>query len=123
MLPLLETAVAFAVAMLAASLFVSAVVQVLQKFGNYRAETVRQMLSALLHGFRVYYNDPDVLAAERDPERRKLCSLQENTFATDILSDPVLHSRANQEAYSADVDELAKQVDFRQRGGRHRPFA
>ena len=55
MLPLLETAIAFAVAMLAASLFVSAVVQVLQKLVNYRNETVAQMLSDQVSGGGVNY--------------------------------------------------------------------
>jgi hypothetical protein len=112
MLPLLETALAFAVAMLAASLFVSAVVQILQRLGRYRARAVSDMLASLLHGFRVYFNDADVLTGEKDRAASMTCAKQEVQFATDILADPILHSRAMQETYSTDLDELAKHVDY-----------
>jgi hypothetical protein len=64
--PLIETAIAFAAAMFAASLFVSAAVQMLQKVGRYGSTTVREMLEALLSGFRDFHNDPLVIAAEHD---------------------------------------------------------
>ena len=118
MFPLIETALAFATAMLAASLLVSAAVQMLQKLGRYRSHTVREMLEALMHGFRVYHNDPEILKAEDEEGAEKKKKLYENTeeveetFAEDIMSDPALHERAQKLKYRDNTEQLAKLVEY-----------
>lgn len=118
MLPMLETVLAFVAAMLAASLFVSAVVQVVQGLGRYRSRTVAGMLYALIHGYRVYYNDPDILEAEAetDPMKRRTLLDQANrceaVFVRDILADPALHSRGEAIQFQDDPDQLSAMVEY-----------
>lgn len=117
MFPLIETALAFATAMLAASLFVSAAVQILQKLGRYRSRTVREMLEALMHGFRAYQNDADILADENKKDSTREATFKkskeaEETFAEDILSDPTLHTRAQKLKYRDNTEQLAKLVEY-----------
>jgi hypothetical protein len=118
MFPLMETALAFAAAMLAASLFVSALVQVLQGVGRYRARTVSELLHALIHGFRVYHNDADILKAEAAPgpaARKKLLDAAnecEDIFVRDILVDPVLHQRGEEIEYQEEPQQLCRMVEY-----------
>jgi len=120
MFPLLETAIAFAAAMLTASLLVSAVVQAIQSAGRYRADTVSGMLRAVIHGFRSFYNDPDLLAVDY-PERSSSDELEpargrvfagERAFAKDILADPTLHARADALTYGDDPARQALMVEY-----------
>jgi hypothetical protein len=118
MFPLVETAIAFAILMLTAALFVSALVQLVQKIGRYRSQTVAGMVKSVIHGFRVYHDDSDILAAEdeKDPEK-KMHRAAENErvelqFVNDILSDPVLHTRAERVKYGDDSERLAKLVEY-----------
>jgi hypothetical protein len=118
MFPLMETALAFVAAMLAASLFVSALVQVLQGVGRYRARTVSELLHSLIHGFRVYHNDADILAAEAAPtpaEKRKAladANKCEDVFVKDILVDPVLHQRGEEIQYQDEPQQLCRMVEY-----------
>jgi hypothetical protein len=119
MFPLLETAIAFAAAMLTASLLVSAVVQAIQKVGRYRADTMSGMLRSVIHGFRSFYNDPDLLAVDYPAaDSAELGSAQgrvfagETAFAMDILGDPALHARADALTYGDDPARQAQLVEY-----------
>ncbi|HEY3255637.1 MAG TPA: hypothetical protein VGJ91_16880 [Polyangiaceae bacterium] len=120
MLPLLETAIAFAAAMLTASLLVSAVVQAIQSAGCYRADIVAGMLRSVIHGFRSFYNDPDLLAvdypAPGNPEQLEPAQGRvfagETAFVNDILADPALHARADALTYGDDPARLAQLVEY-----------
>jgi hypothetical protein len=124
MFPLIETAIAFAAAMLAASLFVSAVVQGIQNFGQYRSEIVERMLKSVIHGFRSFYNDIDVLTAdganaavpklapEKLAELRGAVLETEHEFVADVLSDPALHARLDGASYGGDPETLARTVEY-----------
>ena len=120
MFPLLETAIAFAAAMLTASLLVSAAVQAIQSAGRYRADTVSGMLRSVIHGFRSFYNDPDLLlvdypdAASSDelsPVRGRVFA-GERAFVKDILADPTLHARADALTYGDDPARQALLVEY-----------
>ena len=96
MFALLETAIAFAAAMLAVSLFISAAVQWISTIGRYRATILIDMLRALIHGFRVFHNGSQALAADgpgATEAQKKACADTELTFVNDVLGDPVLHAR------------------------------
>jgi hypothetical protein len=120
MLPLLETAIAFAAAMLTASLLVSAVVQLIQSAGSYRADTVAGMLRSVIHGFRSFYNDPDLLAVDYpdaataeqlEPAKGRVFA-GERAFVKDILADPTLHARADALTYGDDPARQALMVEY-----------
>jgi hypothetical protein len=120
MFPLLETAIAFAAAMLTASLLVSAVVQAIQSAGSYRADTVSGMLRSVMHGFRSFYNDPDLLAVdypdpanadELEPAKGRVFA-GERAFVKDILADPTLHARADALSYGDDPARQALLVEY-----------
>jgi hypothetical protein len=120
MFPLLETAIAFAAAMLTASLLVSAVVQAIQSAGSYRADTVAGMLRSVIHGFRSFYNDPDLLAVDypdpNDPGKLEPAKGRvfagEREFVNDILADPTLHARGDALTYGADPARQALMVEY-----------
>jgi hypothetical protein len=124
MFPLIETAIAFAAAMLAASLFVSAIVQGIQNIGQYRSEIVERMLKSVIHGFRSFYNDLDVLTADGvheavpklGPEQlkqlRALVLATEHEFVADVLADPALHARLDGASYGGDPAALARTVEY-----------
>ncbi|WP_437318858.1 hypothetical protein [Sorangium sp. So ce385] len=115
MIPLLETALAFAMIMLTASLFVSAVVQVIVNVGRYRSGVLVHMLRSLMHGFRAFHKDPDVvdpatgLPAQGALERNEACEMR---FVHEVLSDPVLHARSAKLAYGSDPGRLAGLVEY-----------
>jgi hypothetical protein len=122
-MPLIETAIAFVAAMLAASLFVSALVQLLQNGLHYRGRTVVEMLKTLLNGFLVYHNDPDALVVDdpkkskkKDPkgytEAKKRIDARLDQFAHDVLSDPALHSREVKLEYGDDDEKLASLIEY-----------
>ncbi len=120
MFPLLETAIAFAAAMLTASLLVSAVVQAIQSAGSYRADTVSGMLRSVIHGFRSFYNDPDLLAVdypdpsspdELTPAKGRVFA-GEREFVKDILADPTLHARGDALTYGDDPARQALMVEY-----------
>src|SRR5262249_7394887 len=117
MFPLIETAIAFAVAMLAVSLFVSAVVQAVQSAGDYRSDIVRTMLRSVIHGFRSFYNDADVVALDyRDGSAAgdKLATMRdaEERFVKDVLADPALNARAGALAYGSTPEQLSAFVEY-----------
>ena len=124
MFPLIETAITFAAAMLAASLFVSALVQGIQTIGEYRSEIVERMLKSVIHGFRSFYNDIDVLradgahvagpalSAEELIQLRRVVLATEQEFISDVLSDPALHARFDGSSYGGDPETLAKTVEY-----------
>jgi hypothetical protein len=115
MFPLIETAIAFAAAMLAASLFVTAVVQVLQKLLGLGPRTTRDMLEALMYGFRDFHNDPAIDAAETAgaaSDKRENVNKECARFALDILSDRALHTRAAVLAYQDQPEKLAKRTEY-----------
>lgn len=115
MFALLETAIAFSAAMLAVSLFISAAVQWLAGLGRYRATTLADMLRSLIHGFRVFHNDAEAVAADQ-PEataaEKQACRDCEMTFVNEVLSDPVLHARDTKLAYQDNPAALARQIDY-----------
>jgi hypothetical protein len=85
--------------------------------GRYRARTVAEMLRALIHGFRVFHNDADILAAEAAKpaeKKRKLAEANEceRVFVRDILGDPVLHARSEEIQYEEDPQQLCKMVEY-----------
>jgi hypothetical protein len=88
-MPLLETALAFTLAMLAASLFVSAGVEGIQRIGKYRTNGLKDMMRVMIRGFRTYHNDPvvDFLPSVTDP--------LDDRFVNDILSDPVFNAHSD----------------------------
>lgn len=115
MFALLETAIAFSAAMLAVSLFISAAVQWIAGLGRYRATTLADMLRSLIHGFRVFHNDAEAVAAdqpEATPAQKQACRDCEMTFVNDVLSDPVLHARDTKLAYQDNPAALARQIDY-----------
>ncbi|HKO52357.1 MAG TPA: hypothetical protein VJV79_31835 [Polyangiaceae bacterium] len=118
MFPLLETAIAFAAAMLTASLLVSAAVQAIQKVGRYRADTVSGMLRSVIHGFRSFYNDPELMAVDYPDGSDELGAAQgrvfagEKAFVRDILADPALHARGDAITYGDDPTRLAQLVEY-----------
>lgn len=115
MFALLETAIAFAAAMLAVSLFISAAVQWISTIGRYRATILIDMLRALIHGFRVFHNDSQALAADgpgATEAQKKACADTELTFVNDVLGDPVLHARDIKLAYQENPAALARQIDY-----------
>jgi hypothetical protein len=107
-MPLIETAIAFTVVMLAASLFVSAAVHVIQSLLKWRGRTVMEMLTQLMHGFQDANDDPDL----KDPTKRGAAHARATQFASDLLSDPSLHSREAALEWQDDPDKLAQQVEY-----------
>jgi len=115
MFALLETAIAFSAAMLAVSLFISAAVQWIAGLGRYRATTLADMLRSLIHGFRVFHNDAEAVAADQPnatAAQKQACRDCEMTFVNDVLSDPVLHARSTKLAYQDSPAALARQIDY-----------
>lgn len=115
MIPLLETALAFAMIMLTASLFVSAVVQVIVNVGRTRSCVLTHMLRSLMHGFRAFHRDPDVVdPATGRPARDALARNEacEMRFVHEVLSDPVLHARSAELAYGSAPERLALLVEY-----------
>ncbi|WP_437618285.1 hypothetical protein [Sorangium sp. So ce1151] len=115
MIPLLETALAFAMIMLTASLFVSAVVQVIVNVGRYRSCVLIHMLRSLMHGFRAFHRDPDVVdPATGRPARDALARNEacEMRFVHEVLADPVLHARSAELVYGSDPARLALLVEY-----------
>lgn len=114
-MPVVETGIAFVAVMLAASLLVSALVQIVQGALNYRGESLSQMLRTVIRGFLLFHNDADALAAElptADPVARRRveeCSL---AFVRDVLTDPSLHARHDAQTYADDPEKLAALVDY-----------
>lgn len=98
MFPLIETAIAFVVIMLAASLMVTALVRLFHSFTNRRGRGVEDMLVQLHHGFRAHN---DLFTRPGDDA--------ETTFVKDILSDPMLHTS---ERRGGDPAKIAKAIDF-----------
>jgi hypothetical protein len=99
--PLVETAIAFAAVMLAASLFVTALVQLLQGLLRWRGKTLTDTLKQLFHGFRDFHGDDqahDDAAATR--------------FAHDLLGDPSLHARDVMRRYRDDPQQLAERIEY-----------
>jgi hypothetical protein len=117
-MPLIETAVAFVAAMLAASLFVSALVQMIQNGLHYRGRTVVAMLETLLDGFLVYHNDSDALLANQPVDTpdtvaaRGRIKQRLNAFVNDVLSDPALHAREVKLQYDDDPEKLAELIEY-----------
>ncbi|WP_437816159.1 hypothetical protein [Sorangium sp. So ce1078] len=111
----METALAFAMIMLTASLFVSAVVQVIVNVGRYRSCVLVHMLRSLMHGFRAFHRDPDVVdpatgrPAHDALARNEACEMR---FVHEVLSDPVLHARSAKLAYSSEPERLALLVEY-----------
>ncbi|MGK3992822.1 hypothetical protein [Sorangium sp. So ce1024] len=115
MVPLLETALAFALIMLTASLFVSAVVQVVINVGRYRSCILTHMLRSLIHGFRTFHRDPEVVdpvtgrPAPDALSRNEACEMR---FVHEVLADPVLHARSAKLAAGTDPEQLALLVEY-----------
>lgn len=105
-MPLVETAIAFTVVMLAASLFVSALVHGIQHVLKWRAKTLNQMLRQLLHGFLDANDDPD-LAKQHAVVRQRTWQ-----FAHDMLSDPSLQPHDADADPVTDPAKLAEGVDY-----------
>jgi hypothetical protein len=119
MFPLIETAIAFVVIMLAASLMVTAIVRLLHAWTDRRGRGVSDMLVRLHHGFRAHR---DIFSSPGDDA--------ESAFVHDILSDPILHTSdrlAQNNAWNATLEgsgdqkveleraasrKLAKAIDF-----------
>ena len=73
------------------------------------------MLRTLIHGFRVYHNDPQALAADlpgATPAQKQANTDAEMAFVNDVLSDPVLHARDVKLAHQDDPAALARQIDY-----------
>jgi hypothetical protein len=92
-MPLVETAIAFSVVMLAASLFVSAIVHLIEAALMWRGESVRQILATLMHGF-----DGD--------------GSKSDAFAEEILGSPLLHDHATHKRGKANKRSLTRSVDY-----------
>ncbi|WP_437487610.1 hypothetical protein WME75_07180 [Sorangium sp. So ce1014] len=101
--------------MLTASLFVSAVVQVIVNVGRYRSWVLTHMLRSLMHGFRAFHKDPDVVdPATGRPARDALARNEacEMRFVHEVLADPVLHARSAELAYGSDPEQLTLLVEY-----------
>lgn len=122
MFPLIETAIAFAAAMLAASLVVSGCVQVVLSLGRYRSRGVEEMLLSLMQGFRNFNNDPAVVpqppanlakgAPKIPPPDPVALHAAERAFVEDVMTDPTLQARGSALRYSNDPNELAHMVEY-----------
>jgi len=123
MFPLIETAIAFAAAMLAASLVVSGLVQVLLSVGRYRSRGVEEMLLSLMQGFRNFNNDPAVVppppgdgktrpADKIPPPDTAALRRAERAFVDDVMTDPTLQARGSAVRYSNDPNQLAQMVEY-----------
>ncbi|WP_437730062.1 hypothetical protein [Sorangium sp. So ce1335] len=115
MIPLLETALAFALIMLTASLFVSAVVQVIMNVGRYRSCVLIHMLRSLMHGFRTFHRDPEIVdpvTGRPAPDALERSAECEMRFVHEVLADPVLHARSAKIAAGTDPEQLALQVEY-----------
>jgi hypothetical protein len=123
MFPLIETAIAFAAAMLAASLVVSGCVQVVLSLGRYRSRGVEEMLLSLMQGFRNFNNDPAVVpqppvdgkakgAVRIPPPDPVALQKAERAFVEDVMTDPTLQARGSAAKYSNDPNELARMVEY-----------
>ncbi len=101
--PLVETALAFAAVMLATSLFVSAIVQLIANALQLRGHTLQQLLEQLWQSFREHFGAG---AGADDPGAQK--------FAVQVLTHPALHARDNTQRYPAasDKSKLALKVDY-----------
>jgi hypothetical protein len=99
--PLVETAIAFAAVMLAVSLFVSALVQVIQNLLHWRGKTLVDTLKQLFVGFRDFHDDPD---AHDDTTATR--------FAHEVLGDPSLHARDVMLKWSDDPQRLAESIEY-----------
>jgi hypothetical protein len=114
-MPVVETGIAFVAVMLAASLLVSALVQLVQGWLNYRGESLSQMLRTVIRGFLLFHNDADALAAEQpkaDPKARERVEACALAFVRDVLTDPSLHARHDAQQYADDPEKLAALVDY-----------
>ncbi|WP_437962038.1 hypothetical protein WME76_21870 [Sorangium sp. So ce119] len=115
MIPLLETALAFALIMLTASLFVSAVVQVIINVGRYRSCVLIHMLRSLIHGFRTFHRDPEVVdpvTGRPAPDALSGDESCEMRFVHEVLADPVLHARSAKLVAGSDPARLALLVEY-----------
>lgn len=115
MIPLLETALAFALIMLTASLFVSAVVQVIINVGRYRSCVLTHMLRSLMHGFRTFHRDPEIVdpvTGRPAPDALSRSEACEMRFVHEVLADPVLHARSAKLAAGTDPEQLALLVEY-----------
>src|SRR5688572_29879766 len=123
MFPLIETAIAFAAAMLAASLVVSGCVQIVLSLGRYRSRGVEEMLLSLMQGFRNFNNDPAVVpqppvdgkakgAVKIPPPDPVALQKAERAFVEDVMTDPTLQARGSAAKYSNDPNELARMVEY-----------
>lgn len=114
MMPLIETALAFTAAMLAASLVVNGGVQAVLTLGGYRSKTARDMLQSLMHGFRFFYNDPTVVpdAAGRLKGSADNVRRSAETFVNDVMSDPAIHARGTSALGAESPTESAKYVEY-----------
>lgn len=122
---LIDTLVAFAAVMLAASLVVNAVVRLIENLGRYRSRALEGMLKSVLHGFRSFNNDPEVLKVDLPaadpayarikpeiPGIQRVLDAAGQRFADDIREDPTLHARGQQIPYGSSAEQLAKLVNY-----------
>jgi hypothetical protein len=100
MFPLIETAAAFAAVMLVTSLFVSAVVQVIQGRLELRPKILGGMLVTLA---RTYRESPDAEVPTRG---------EQSAFSQAILSHPLLHTPEAYDAAGRDKASLARRLDY-----------
>lgn len=100
MFPLIETAAAFAAVMLVTSLFVSAVVQVIQSLLGLRPQILGGMLVTALRGYR----DRAGLSAPTDQE--------EQAFVEAILGNPLLHTATAVAAAKKGKATLSRTIDY-----------
>jgi hypothetical protein len=100
MFPLIETAAAFAAVMLVTSLFVSAVVQVIQGLLELRPRILGGMLVTLARNYR---ESPD----DEPPTRT-----EQKAFSEAILSHPLLHTPEALDAAGRDRAKLARRLDY-----------
>jgi len=99
--PLVETAIAFSAVMLAVSLFVSALVQLIQSVLHWRGITLIEMLAQTLHGFKDFH--------EADHSHDEALAKR---FAVDILTDPSLHASSVLKRFEGDPDKLAQLIEY-----------
>ena len=94
----LETAIAFTLVILAASLMVNVIVRILDTLTHARARGVQAMLRQLYRGYLRTL-------------RRSAPIGGENRFLHDILSAPILHSQASYDALGAAKASIEKMLD------------
>ncbi|MSP60054.1 MAG: hypothetical protein EXR72_06870 [Myxococcales bacterium] len=104
MFPLIETAVAFAAVMMVASLFVSALVQVIHSLLKLRGKLLADMLRTLVHNFRATQSLVNPAPLEEWTIR--------HAFARAVLTHPLLHTRRRIDSVGADTSKLHFDVDY-----------